>query len=295
MGHAMATNIFMLGFAFQRGLVPLSSAAILRAIVLNGTAVDDNTRAFHWGRRAALDPQGIDALIADDEPADPAQRISENLDEIIERRRAFLVGYQDEAYARRYVELVAQVRQRELKVGADGTALSEAVARNYFKLLACKDEYEVARLFASPAFGHQLAASFDGEYRLNFYITLPWNRGVKPGDEPKKIRFGRWLLPAMKLMAGLKFLRGTAFNPFGRMPERVKERELISEYEATVGHILERLDPSNRDAAVALARVPETIRGFGPVKERSMEAATAKRGEFMAAFERMDTSAPLAG
>jgi indolepyruvate ferredoxin oxidoreductase len=295
MGHAMATNIFMLGFAFQRGLVPLSSAAILRAIVLNGTAVDDNTRTFHWGRRAALDPQGIDAMIADDEPADPAQRISENLDEIIERRRAFLVGYQDEAYARRYVELVAQVRQRELKVGADGTALSEAVARNYFKLLACKDEYEVARLFASPAFGHQLAASFDGEYRLNFYITLPWNRGVKPGDEPKKIRFGRWLLPAMKLMAGLKFLRGTAFNPFGRMPERVKERELISEYEATVGHILERLDPSNRDAAVALARVPETIRGFGPVKERSMEAATAKRGEFMAAFERMDTSAPLAG
>jgi indolepyruvate ferredoxin oxidoreductase len=99
----------------------------------------------------------------------------------------------------------------------------------------------------------------------------------------------------MKLMAGLKFLRGTAFNPFGRMPERVKERELISEYEATVGRILERLDPSNRDAAVALARVPETIRGFGPVKERSMEAATAKRGEFMAAFERMDTPAPLAG
>jgi indolepyruvate ferredoxin oxidoreductase len=284
MGHSIATNIFMLGFAFQRGLVPLSSAAILRAIALNGAAVDDNTRAFNWGRRTALDPQGIEALVADDEPADVAQRLSANLDEIIARRRAFLVEYQDEAYAQRYADLVAQVRQRELEVGADATALSDAVARNYFKLLAYKDEYEVARLFASPAFGHHLAASFEGDYRLNFHITLPWSRGAKPGDEPKKIRFGPWLLPAMKFMAGFRFLRGTAFNPFGRIPERVQERELIADYEQTVAHILENLTQASLDAAVALASVPDGIRGYGPVKEKSIVLAHTKQAQLLAAF-----------
>jgi indolepyruvate ferredoxin oxidoreductase len=284
MGHSIATNIFMLGFAFQRGLVPLSSAAILRAIALNGAAVDDNTRAFNWGRRTALDPQGIEALVADDEPAAAAQRLSANLDEIIARRRTFLVEYQDEAYAQRYADLVAQVRQRELEVGADATALSDAVARNYFKLLAYKDEYEVARLFASPAFGHHLAASFEGDYRLNFHITLPWSRGAKPGDEPKKIRFGPWLLPAMKFMAGFRFLRGTAFNPFGRIPERVQERELIADYEQTVAHILENLTQASLDAAVALASVPDGIRGYGPVKEKSIVLAHTKQAQLLAAF-----------
>ena len=284
MGHSIATNIFMLGFAFQRGLVPLSSAAILRAIVLNGAAADDNARAFNWGRRAALDPQGIDALIADDEPADPARRLSANLDEIIDRRRAALVDYQDQAYARRYAELLAQVRQRELKVGAGGTALSQAVARNYFKLLAYKDEYEVARLFASPAFDQHLAASFEGDYRLNFHITLPWSRGTKPGAEPKKIRFGPWLLPAMKFMARLKFLRGTAFNPFGRIPERVQERELIADYERTIEHILQKLTDATLDTAIALASVPDGIRGYGPVKEKSIRLARKAQADLLEVF-----------
>ena len=172
------------------------------------------------------------------------------------------------------------------KVGAGDTALAEAVARNYFKLLAYKDEYEVARLFVAPEFQESLAASFEGDYRVNFHMTLPWSRGARPGEEPKKIRFGPWLLPAMKLLARFKFLRGTAFNPFGPIAERRQERELIDDYEHTVAHILDKLDHSRLDAAVALASIPEMIRGYGPVKERSILQARAKQKELMADFDR---------
>ena len=301
-GNAMGTNIFMLGYAFQRGLIPLSSEALLRAIELNGATVEANRRAFSWGRRAALDPAGVEALVAAGEPAAPTHRLSVNLDETIERRRDYLVAYQDESYARRYVALVERTREHEAKVGAgslcvpgiplrgQATAFSDAVARNYFKLLAYKDEYEVARLFSDPEFRESLAAGFEGDYRLNFHITLPWSRGAKPGDEPKKIRFGPWLLPAMKLLARFKFLRGTALNPFGRIAERRQERELIADYERTVAHILDKLDHSRLnqgefDAAVALARIPETIRGYGPVKERCIVQARARQKELMAVFD----------
>ncbi|MBI5898291.1 MAG: indolepyruvate ferredoxin oxidoreductase family protein [Rhodocyclales bacterium] len=291
MGHSIATNIFLLGHAFQRGLVPLSAEAIQRAIELNGAAVEDNLRAFRWGRRAAHDPAAIAALLGNETSA--TEPLATTLEEIIARRRAQLVAYQDEAYARRYLALVDRVRAAERKLG-DGEPLTAAVARNYHKLLAYKDEFEVARLFAEPGFGKALAASFEGDYRLNFHITLPWQRGATPGAEPKKIRFGPWLLPAMKLLARLKFLRGTALNPFGRIPERVKERELIAEYEATVGHILDRLDAVNRDTAIALARWPEGVRGYGPVKEKSVAAATAKRGELQAAFDGAEVDARVA-
>ncbi|MDK9704145.1 MAG: indolepyruvate ferredoxin oxidoreductase family protein [Sulfuritalea sp.] len=286
MGNAIATNIFLLGYAFQRGFLPLSSAALLRAIELNGASVEENQRAFSWGRRAALDPAGVEALAATNELQDPAYRLSVDLDELIERRRDYLTAYQDAAYARRYVTRVQQVRRHETGVDAGGTALTEAVARNYFKLLAYKDEYEVARLFSDPQFERALAASFEGDYQLNFHITLPWSRGAKPGDEPKKIRFGPWLMPAMKLLARFKFLRGTALNPFGRIAERRQERELIADYEHTVAHILDRLDHSRLDAAVALAGIPEMIRGYGPVKERSILQARAKQKELLAAFDR---------
>ncbi|KAF0163252.1 MAG: indolepyruvate ferredoxin oxidoreductase [Rhodocyclaceae bacterium] len=284
MGNAIATNIFLLGYAFQRGLLPLSSAALLRAIELNGASVEENQRAFAWGRRTALDPAGVEVLVASGETSAPAHKLSASLAETIERRRDYLTAYQDAAYAGRYVALVDRARQHEARVGAGGTAFAEAVARNYFKLLAYKDEYEVARLFSDPEFQRTLAAGFEGDYRLNFHITLPWSRGAKPGDEPKKIRFGPWLMPAMKLLARFKFLRGTSLNPFGPIAERRQERELIADYERTVAHILERLDHGNLDVAVALAHVPETIRGYGPVKERSVLQAQAKQNELMAAF-----------
>jgi len=285
MGDTIATNIFLLGFAFQRGLLPLSSAALLRAIELNGASVEANQRAFAWGRRTALDPAGVEALVASGETGAPAHKLSVSLDETMERRRDYLKDYQDAAYAGRYIALVENVRQHEQRVGAGGTALTEAVARNYFKLLAYKDEYEVARLFSDRQFQHTLAANFEGDYRLNFHITLPWSRGAKPGDEPKKIRFGPWLMPAMTLLARFRFLRGTVLNPFGPIAERRQERELIADYERTVTHILDRLDHSRLDTAVALASIPEMIRGYGPVKERSILQARATQKELMTAFD----------
>ncbi|MDP1611024.1 MAG: indolepyruvate ferredoxin oxidoreductase family protein [Sulfuritalea sp.] len=286
MGHSIATNIFMLGYAFQRGLVPLSSTALLRAIELNGAGAEANRQAFAWGRRTALDRATVEALLGGEQAAAPGRKLSVDLDEAIERRRDWLTDYQDAAYARRYANLVDRVRACELKVGADGTALSAAVARNYFKLLAYKDEYEVARLFADPAFRRTLEQNFEGDYRLNFHMTLPWSRGARPGEEPKKIRFGPWLLPAMKLLARFKFLRGTAFNPFGLSTERRQERELIAEYGRSIAHILDKLSSERLAAAVALASIPETIRGYGPIKERAVAQARARQTELMAEFEK---------
>ena len=284
-GTPLATNVFMLGHAFQRGFIPLSSAALLRAIELNGATVVENRRAFFWGRRTALDPVGVDARAAAGESSDPARGLSVTIDDIVERRRDYLTAYQDAAYARRYVTFVDRVRQQTSRVGAGGAALTEAVARNYFKLLACKDEYEVARLFAHPQFQQALAANFEGGYRLNFHVTLPWSRGAAPADEPKKIRFGPWLMPAMKALASLRFLRGTALNPFGLIAERRQERELVADYERTVSHLLDHLDHDRLDTAVALARIPEMIRGYGPLKQRSIVQAQARHKELMAVFD----------
>ena len=286
MGHAIATNIFMLGYAFQRGFIPLSSAALLRAIDLNGATVAENRLAFNWGRRTALDPASVGALVAAGEDHAPAHKLSAGLDEAIKRRRDYLTAYQDAAYTRRYDALVERVKQHEEKLGGGETALTQAVAHNYFKLLAYKDEYEVARLFVDPEFQRALAASFEGDYSLNFHITLPWSLGAKPGDEPKKIRFGPWLMPVMHVLARLKFLRGTPLNPFGWLAERRQERELIADYERTVANILNKLDHGSLDAAVAVARVPEMIRGYGPVKERSIAQARVKHQELMASFDR---------
>jgi indolepyruvate ferredoxin oxidoreductase len=282
MGHSIATNIFMLGYAFQLGLIPLSSAALLRAIELNGSTVDENRRAFSWGRRTALDPAGVEAMVAAGEPVVAGRKLSSSFDELVRRRRDYLTAYQDAAYARRYTDLVEQVGA---KVGADGAALTEAVARNYFRLLAYKDEYEVARLFCEPAFREALDARFEGDYRLAFHITLPWSQGARPGDEPKKIRFGPWLMPAMKLLARFKFLRGTALNPFGLVAERKQERELIAEYERGMTHVLETLDPGRLADAVAIASIPDAIRGYGPVKFRSIAQAAARRKELLASFD----------
>ncbi len=293
-GNPLATNVFMLGYAFQRGFIPLSSAALLRAIELNGTTVEENRRAFSWGRRTALDPAGVEAVAAAGASDDPAHRLSRDLDEMVERRRDYLSTYQDVAYARRYVALVGQVRERTARVGTGGAALAEAVARNYFKLLACKDEYEVARIFSDPQFRQALAANFEGDYRLNFHVTLPWSRGAAPGDEPKKARCGPWLMPAMKALASLKFLRGTALDPFGWSAERRQERELVADYERTVAHILDHLDRGRLDGAVALASIPEMIRGYGPVKQRSIVQARARHKELIAAFDQPAADTALA-
>ena len=292
MGHSIGTNLFMLGYAWQKGCVPLSEEALLRAIELNGVAVADNQAAFLWGRRAAHDPQAVERLVADAEPVLPTHVLSQSLDEAIARRRAALTDFQDAAYAQRYTALIGRVRAAEAAAAPGSTALSEAVARNYFKLLAYKDEYEVARLFGDAEFARVLATTFEGDFHLKFHLAIPLFSRTDPDTGlPKKRAYGGWMRPAMKLLAKLKFLRGTVLDPFGRSEERRIERALIGEYEKTVAMLLAGLRADNLDAATEIARLPEGIRGFGPIKARNLAAAKTKEAELLERFARPAPSA----
>jgi indolepyruvate ferredoxin oxidoreductase len=282
MGHSIGTNLFMLGYAWQKGRVPLSLDALLRAIELNGVAVDDNQAAFLWGRRAAHDPAAVERLAASAEPVLPTHELSKSLDEIVARRRAALTDFQDAAYADRYAALVARVRTAEATLAPVSEALAEAVARNYFKLLAYKDEYEVARLYSDPEFERTLASTFEGNTRLRFHLAIPLFSRTDPNTGlPKKFAYGSWMRAAMKPLARLKFLRGTPFDPFGRSEERRMERALIADYEKTVETLLAGLRADNLAAAAEIARLPESIRGFGPIKQRNAAAAQAKQAELL--------------
>ena len=284
MGDSIATNLFMVGYAYQRGLIPLSEASILRAIELNGAAVESNKQSFHWGRLAAVDPQHV--LAAAIPAAKPdSQRLSTSLDEIIARRAAFLTGYQNAAYAKRYTDFVAKVRAAEAQKLPEATALTEAVARYYFKLLAIKDEYEVARLYTDGEFTTRIAAQFEGDYKLRFHLAPPLTNKPDPTTgEPRKSSYGPWMMSAFRVLAKLKGVRGTALDVFGRSAERKTERQLIVDYEALIGEVTPRLAAHNHALAVELASIPEHIRGFGHVKERHLKAAKAKEAELLAAF-----------
>ncbi|MBK7135116.1 MAG: indolepyruvate ferredoxin oxidoreductase family protein [Rhodocyclales bacterium] len=285
MGHSIGTNLFLLGYAWQKGRVPLSLDALLRAIELNGVAVGDNQAAFLWGRRAAHDPAAVERLVAEAEPALPTHELSKSLDEVVARRRTVLTDFQDAAYAQRYAALVERVRAAESAVLPGSEALAEAVARNYFRLLAYKDEYEVARLYSDPEFERTLASTFEGDTRLRFHLAIPMLSGTDPNTGmPKKRAYGGWMRLAMKPLAKLKFLRGTAFDPFGRTEERRLERELIGDYERTVATLLAGLRADNLAAAAEIARLPETIRGFGPIKQRSAAAARLKQADLMKGY-----------
>jgi indolepyruvate ferredoxin oxidoreductase len=259
--------------------VPLGREAIERSIELNGVAVDFNRKSFLWGRRAAVDLERVRriALPADVIPIE--QHFSRNLAELVERRAQLLTGYQDAAYAARYRALVEQVRAVEQdRVG--GAKLAEAVARYYAKLLAYKDEYEVARLYASGEFAKKIESMFEGDYKVNFHLAPPLL--AKPDavtGEPRKMVFGPWMMRAFGLLARLKGLRGTRFDVFGRTPERRMERALITEYEQTVQALLQGLTRDNHALAVEIASLPESIRGFGHIKAKSAEAARRKHAE----------------
>ncbi|MDH4655663.1 MULTISPECIES: indolepyruvate ferredoxin oxidoreductase family protein [unclassified Pseudomonas] len=265
LGDSIATNLFMLGYAYQRGLVPISAEAIDKAIELNGVSVNLNQQAFLWGRRAAHDLAAVEKLA---KPAEVEAPRCETLEEIVQYRADHLRAYQNAAYAERYRALVERVRKAD--IGED-KALTLSVARYYAKLLAYKDEYEVARLYSDATFRKQLDAQFQGDYHLEFHLAPSWLAKADPvTGEPRKRRFGPWMLKAFGVLAGFKFLRGSAFDPFGYSEERKLERDLIAEYEATVDLLIKELKPSNYAAAVALAELPEQIRGYGPVKERAL-------------------------
>jgi len=284
MGDAIATNMFMLGYAFQKGWVPLAESSLLRAIELNGVAVDFNRKAFQWGRRAAADLLRVERLATPAEVIPISQAFSRNLDELIARRVEYLTAYQNAAYAARYKTLVERVREIETQKTGN-TALAEAVARYYFKLLACKDEYEVARLYADPAFARKIEAMFEGGYKLKFHLAPPiFNKPDPRTGEARKSEFGAWMMPAFRILAKLKGLRGTALDVFGYTEERRTERQLVADYEHTVSGLLDSLDRDNYKLAVEIAAIPEHIRGYGHVKRRHLDEAKKKEAGLLAAF-----------
>jgi indolepyruvate ferredoxin oxidoreductase len=286
LGNAIGANMFMLGYAWQTGRVPLSRASLRRAIELNGEAVKMNLDAFEWGRRAAAEPDAIAAILADVSAASDSTDLSETLDELVARRIAFLTDYQDAGYARRYRDQVERVRAAEEKAVPGSTALTDAVARALFKLMAYKDEYEVARLYTNGHFAKQIAATFEGEnLRYEFHLAPPLLARVDPHTgEPRKMSFGPWMLKAFGVLAKFKGLRGTAFDLFGYTHERKLERQLIVDYVKLLDEILAGLSPANHATAVGLATLPGKIRGFGHVKARHLEAVRKEEAELLARF-----------
>jgi indolepyruvate ferredoxin oxidoreductase len=282
LGDAIYANMMLLGFAWQRGLVPVSADAMLKAIELNGASVAANKAAFAWGRLAAVDPALVEAEAGLAKPAKSA----ETLDQLIARRAEFLTAYQDAAYADRYRGLVERVRAAEAARTPGFTSLTGAVARNYFKLLAYKDEYEVARLYTDGAFRKAIAEEFEGDLKLEFHLAPPLIAKPDPiTGRPRKRRFGGWTMAMFRMLARMKGLRGTAFDIFGHAEDRKLERRLIAEYETLTAALLAGLNGGNHAAAVALAALPDGIRGYGPVKRASVDAAKAKEAELLARFK----------
>ena len=282
MGDSIATNPFMLGYAWQKGLVPLTLDSLLRAIELNGTAVEANKTAFHWGRAAAVDV----ARVAEAAGVTVERAVPKTLEERIALRVEALTAYQSRRYAKRYQALVDRVRAKEEVLFSGGSALTEAVAKGFYKLMAYKDEYEVARLHADPAFKAQLEAQFEGVQRIEFHLAPPmFAKRDKTTGHLIKQSFGPWMLKAFGVLAKFKALRGTALDPFGRTEERKAERALIGEYEATITQVLQDLTAQNLSTAVALAALPEKINGFGHVKERSLREAAAERTRLLARLQ----------
>ena len=339
LGDAIATNLFMLGYAWQQGLVPISFDALMRAIELNGAAIEMNRKAFAWGRLAAVDPAAVAhaagivhtpetrdertphslrvlppgqwettewgatsaprnpyntpevrglpdtvATTADEVaflPLDDA-RLSRSLDEAIARRSAFLTDYQNGAYARRYVDFIGQVRDAESARAPGSSALTEAVARGLFKLMAYKDEYEVARLYTNGEFQRNLRQQFEGDYTLRFHLAPPLLARKDAQGRLLKREYGPWMLKAFGLLAKLKFLRGGALDVFARTEERRMERQLIEDYRTTVSGLLPTLDAARLPLAVQIASVPEHIRGYGHVKDANLQAAKAREAQLLA-------------
>jgi len=266
LGDTIASNLFMLGHAYQLGLIPVTAEAINKAIELNGVAVSLNQQAFLWGRRAAHDLAAVNAVLEPTRPV-PAE-LELSLDQRLAANAETLRHYQNQAYAQGYLAWVQRVRDAEARLlPGQPLALTEAVAQYAFKLLAYKDEYEVARLYSNGEFVRQVQAQFEGDYRLEFHLAPSWLGGQR------KRRFGPWMLKAFGFLAPFKCLRGSVLDPFGYSQERRQERALIDGYRADIDLILAHLTPANRHTALSLARLPEQIRGYGHVKDKAVVAA----------------------
>ncbi|MEJ2623922.1 MAG: indolepyruvate ferredoxin oxidoreductase family protein [Pseudolabrys sp.] len=286
LGQSLGANMFMLGYAYQLGALPLSGEAIEKAIEMNGQAVDMNLAAFSYGRRAAVDPAAIEMLVGPrPEEQNDSLKISESFAETVERRENFLTAYQNKRYAKRYRKWVDKVTAAEAAKAPGESALAEAVARYLFKLMAYKDEYEVARLYTDTTFLERVKKSFDGDLRLEFHLAPPLFAKVDPTTgEPKKKAYGPWMLKAFGILKRFKFLRGTPLDIFGYSDDRRIERQLIADYEALMETLMAELTSANHAVAVELASIPEKIRGYGPVKQRHLKAAKAEEANLREQF-----------
>lgn len=280
LGNALAANMFMLGFAWQQGLVPLAEASLERAITLNGEEVAMNRAAFAWGRRAAAFPDEVIAVVTAARPGRKAQATS--LDEIIALRETALTAYQNAAYAARYRTLVDRARSAEKVYAPGSTKLTEAVAKGFHKLLAIKDEYEVARLYSDGSFARQMAETFAGDLSVTYHLAPPVLGRRNAAGVAVKSKFGPWTARLFPLLAAGKRLRGTKFDVFGYATERRMERRLATDYETLIGTLCAGLSIDNHATALALAALPEKIRGFGHVKEASRIAAKAEEAKLLA-------------
>ena len=285
-GQSIGANMFLVGYAYQLGAIPVSATAIERAIELNGEAVAMNRAAFHWGRRAVMDRAAVEALAQPANTKRDAEHLSESFDEMVERRAKFLTNYQNAAYARQYRVLVDRAKAAEATRAPGKCGFADAVARYLFKLMAYKDEYEVARLYTDGSFEKQVKSEFAGDnLRFEFHLSPPLlARRDKTTGLPRKMSFGPWLLPAFRLLSKMKFLRGTALDPFGYSVERRTERKLIEDYEAMLAEMFANLTPENHHLAVGLAAIPEKIRGFGHVKQRHLVTAKAEEAALLEQF-----------
>jgi indolepyruvate ferredoxin oxidoreductase len=283
LGDSIATNIMMMGYAWQKGLLPLSAEAIERAIEVNGVSIKMNTQAFRLGRLAAADPARLEAMMEGQDAAHaPKSLDAMTLDEIVAHRSELLTHYQSKRLATRYRKLVDKVRAAATD-GGYGEALPRAVAINYAKLLAYKDEYEVACLFTDGKFERQLRDQFEGDFKFSFNLAPPIFGGGKDAlGRPKKRAFGAWMLPVFRTLAKFRFLRGTALDIFGYSADRKMERDLIAGYEKDVATVLSLLSPVNADIAVELLSLPDRIRGYGPVKEKAVNDAKARYAQLAA-------------
>ena len=288
LGDSIYTNPMMLGYAWQKGWIPLEKSSLMRAIELNAVQVQQNKLAFEWGCRAANDLASVQKLLNPGSVVEFKKR--DSLAHIIATRLEFLTGYQDAAYAQTYAAFVQKVKTAEEALALDKPtlkhlSLTDAVARYLFKLMAYKDEYEVARLHTDPAFHAKIAAMFEGDFKLNYHLAPPLIAKKNAKGELQKQKFGPAMLTAFKLLAKLKGLRGGVLDVFGKTDERRQERALIDEYKSSLDVVLNSLGSGNHATAVEIARIPELIKGYGHVKERNLKAARTKWTGLMDEFQ----------
>jgi indolepyruvate ferredoxin oxidoreductase len=286
MGDTIYANMMMVGAAWQSGLIPVSLEALMRAIELNGVKIVENRKAFTWGRIAAHAPEAVEQL-----SDHGASKVTDTLDAMIERRRAFLVEYQDKALGQRYVDLVRRVRDMETSLDR-GNRLAAATARAWFRLLSYKDEYEVARLHSDPEFLERLRSDFGTKAKLRFHLAPPMLGGKRDArGRPLKREFGGWIVPVFRVIARLRRVRGTPLDVFGYTAERRMERRLIAEFEETVERILVTLRPGNVDLAADVVEAYLDIRGFGPVKDEAVAQARERIAELLENLEQTEREA----